>query len=255
MNRAQKEAYKRDYALAKAEGKPFFPYAVYKDLIVATAAIGVVIALAIAPETRMDGEKLGDPINPATTTFVPRPEWYFFFLFELLKIFKGENFYTPVIMATFIIPNILMVLLLATPFIDRGPERRIWKRPFALFSAVAVILFLAFMTYKGANSPEGIAAGGTLVECNGDATCEAAQTLYIANGCSSCHRLGGQGGSLGPDLSNEAARGRGIQWQIDHLKNPDSRSPGSAMPPFAGLSDEELNTLATFLEGLGTKYN
>ena len=68
---------------------------------------------------------------------MPRPEWYFFFLFELLKIFKGQNALTPVIMATFIIPNILMVLLILTPFIDRGPERRIQRRPIALLTAAS----------------------------------------------------------------------------------------------------------------------
>ena len=77
---------------------------------------------------------MGEPVNPASTDYVPRPEWYFFFLFELLRIFKGQNALTPVIMATFIIPNILMALLILTPFIDRGPERRIQRRPIALFS-------------------------------------------------------------------------------------------------------------------------
>ena len=119
VNRGQQEYYKRDYAQAKAEGKPFFPYAVYKDLLIATLAIGIVIMLAIWHKV-----EVGEPVNPASTDFVPRPEWYFFFLFELLKIFKGQNALMPVIMATFIIPNILMALLILTPFIDRGPERR-----------------------------------------------------------------------------------------------------------------------------------
>ncbi len=155
VNRGQQEYYKRDYAQAKKEGKPFFPYAVYKDLLIATLAIGIVIALAIVHRV-----EVGEPVNPASTDFVPRPEWYFFFLFELLKIFKGQNALMPVIMATFIIPNILMLLLIITPFIDRGPERRIQKRPIALFSGIAVIVFLAYMTNMGANSNEGVGAEG-----------------------------------------------------------------------------------------------
>ena len=144
MNRGQQEYYKRDYAQAKAEGKPFFPYAVYKDLLIATLAMAVVIILACWHRV-----EVGEPVNPASTDFVPRPEWYFFFLFELLKIFKGQNTLTPVIMATFIIPNILIALLILTPFIDRGPERRIQRRPIALFSGIAVIIFLSYMTYEG----------------------------------------------------------------------------------------------------------
>src|SRR5262249_61792838 len=89
------------------------------------------------------------------TTYVPRPEWYFLFLFDLLRIFKNQDALRPVIMATFVIPNILMGLLLLWPFLDRGPERRIWKRPFSIVTAIAVIWFLAFLTYKGATAPEG----------------------------------------------------------------------------------------------------
>ena len=103
--------------------------------------------------------EVGEPVNPASTDFVPRPEWYFFFLFELLRIFKGQNDLTPVIMATFIIPNILMALLILTPFIDRGPERRIQRRPIAVITAVAVIVFLGYMTNKGAEAPEGARHG------------------------------------------------------------------------------------------------
>ena len=110
MNHGQKEYYKRDYAVAKAAGKPFFPYAVYKDLLIASLAIGLVIALAIWQRVGV-----GEPVNPATTDYVPRPEWYFLFLFDLLRIFKGQNALMPVIMATFIIPNILMALLILTP--------------------------------------------------------------------------------------------------------------------------------------------
>ncbi len=155
MNRAQQEYYKRDYAQAKKEGKPFFPYAIYKDLLIATLAIALVIAMAIWHRV-----EIGEPVNPASTDFVPRPEWYFFFLFELLKIFKGQNALMPVIMATFIVPNILMVLLIATPFIDRGPERRIQRRPFALATGIGMIIFLAYMTHLGASSNEGVGSEG-----------------------------------------------------------------------------------------------
>ena len=148
MNRAQQEYYKRDYAQAKVEGKPFFPYAVYKDLLIATLAIALVITLAIWHRV-----EVGEPVNPTSTDFVPRPEWYFFFLFELLKIFKGQNAFMPLIMATFIVPNILMVLLIATPFIDRSPERRIQKRPFALFTGIAVIAFLGVHDDQGLRGP------------------------------------------------------------------------------------------------------
>ena len=79
--------------------------------------------------------------------------------------------------------------------------------------------------------------------------------LVLENGCLSCHAIGAAGAAgPGPDLTNEASKNRGKQWQIDHLKDPASQTPGSSMPAFAGFSDEEYDQIATFLEGLGTKY-
>ena len=245
MNRGQQEYYKRDYAQAKKEGKPFFPYAVYKDLIIATLAIGIVIALAIVHRV-----EVGEPVNPASTDFVPRPEWYFFFLFELLKIFKGQNALMPVIMATFIVPNLLMLLLIITPFIDRGPERRIQKRPIALFSGIAVIVFLAYMTNTGANSNEGVGAGGLPITVN-DPTAKAGEALFLANGCTSCHNIAGVGApGPGPNLTNEGTKGHPPEFYAGFLKNP----PGNVMPNFTTFTPEQYTQLGTFLSGLGTKY-
>jgi menaquinol-cytochrome c reductase cytochrome b/c subunit len=245
VNRGQQEYYKRDYAQAKKEGKPFFPYAVYKDLVVATLAIGIVIALAIVHRV-----EVGEPVNPASTDFVPRPEWYFFFLFELLKIFKGQNALMPVIMATFIVPNILMILLIATPFIDRGPERRIQKRPIALFSGIAVIVFLAYMTNLGASSNEGVGAEGLPITVN-DETAKAGEALFLANGCTACHQIAGVGApGPGPNLTDEGTKGHPPEWYEGFLKDP----PGGVMPSFTTFTAEQYNQLGTFLSGLGTEY-
>ena len=245
MNRGQQEYYRRDYAQAKKEGKPFFPYAVYKDLLIATLAIGLVIGMAIWHRV-----ELGEPVNPASTDFVPRPEWYFFFLFELLKIFKGQNALMPVIMATFIVPNILMVLLIATPFIDRGPERRLQKRPIAVFTGIAMIIFLAYMTNKGANSNEGVGAEG-LGLTGLDETATAGQALFLANGCTACHNINGVGApGPGPNLTNEGSQGNPPEFYAGFLKDP----PGNIMPNFTTFTPEQYTQLGTFLSGLGTKY-
>ncbi len=127
MNQAQKEAYLREYSILKNEGKPFFPYAVAKDSVMACIVMAVIIFLSL-----MFGAELGPKANPTTTTFVPRPDWYFFFLFELLRVMRNVPKWTP--MATVGIPTICMILLLLLPFYDRSPERRITHRPVALVS-------------------------------------------------------------------------------------------------------------------------
>ena len=55
------------------------------------------------------GAELGPKADPTTTTYVPRPEWYFFFLFELLRVVKPPEL---VFLATIGIPTICLVLLL-----------------------------------------------------------------------------------------------------------------------------------------------
>jgi menaquinol-cytochrome c reductase cytochrome b/c subunit len=250
VNRAQKEAYKRDYAVAKAGGKPFFPYAVFKDIFVASCFIGLVLVLALAFPFDQ-----GPPVDPTTTTYIPRPEWYFYFLFELLRIFKNQNVLMPVIMATFIVPNILMLLLFATPFIDRGPERRLQRRPIALASAIIVTIGLCWLTYLGATAPEGIGGGETIPLTNLDPTAEAGLGIFIANNCTACHVLKGTGApGPGPNLTNEGAKGHDKDWHIRHLKDPKSTTPGSTMPPFPNFTPEQYDQLATLLTGLGTKY-
>ena len=125
MNQAQKEAYLREYSIMKSEGKPFFPYAVAKDGAMAVIVMAVIIFLSL-----MFGAELGPKADPTTTTYVPRPDWYFFFLFEVLRVMRNVPKFTP--MATIGVPTICMILLFLLPFYDRSPERRIERRPIAL---------------------------------------------------------------------------------------------------------------------------
>src|ERR671933_413646 len=120
MNQAEKEQYLREYAVLKAKGKPFFPYAVAKDSVMAAIVVVTIAVLSIVL-----GAELGPKADPTTTTYVPRPEWYLFFLFELLRVIKPAVL-VPV--ATIGIPTICMILLIAMPFIDRWPDRRPERR-------------------------------------------------------------------------------------------------------------------------------
>src|SRR5947209_12422228 len=98
MNKAQKEEYLREYGILKAKGKPFFPYAVAKDGAMACVVLAVIITLSLVL-----GAGQGPKPNPTTTSYVPRPDWYFFFLFELLRVIKPDALTQ---MATIGIPSI-----------------------------------------------------------------------------------------------------------------------------------------------------
>jgi mono/diheme cytochrome c family protein len=206
-------------------------------------------------ETSILGPLNGEKADPGTTSFVPRPDWYFYFLFYLLRIFKWPE---TVILATVGIPTLALVLLLALPFVDLRRERRLSRRPVAIVAAALTVLTMGVLTYKGATAQEAIAAEVKAAipswekkqGFSGNKQAHAGAELFAESGCTNCHTYLGTGGSnLGaPDLSAEGAKGKGIQFQIDHLKCPSCVNPGSPMPPFAALGDDNLRKLAAFLE-------
>src|SRR3954447_23056148 len=102
MNTADKEQYLREYEVLKKKGKPFFPYAVAKESAMALVVVLVIIVLSLVL-----GAEQGPRVDPTSTTYPPRPEWYFFFLFELLRVLKGLYL---VLFATIFIPTACMVL-------------------------------------------------------------------------------------------------------------------------------------------------
>ena len=144
MNQREKELYLREYAILKAQGKPFFPYAVAKDAVMACVVLAVIITMSLVL-----GAELGPKANPTTTTYVPRPEWYFFFLFEVLRVIKPPSL---VPLATIGVPTLGLILLFLLPFFDRSPERRPERRPIAVATFIVVAAAMAFLTCQGANA-------------------------------------------------------------------------------------------------------
>ena len=195
MNQAEKEAYLREYALLKAKGKPFFPYAVAKDAIMMLIVVIVIIVMSIVL-----GAELGPKADPTTTTYVPRPEWYFFFLFEVLRVIKPPEL---VPLATIGMPTICMILLFLLPFIDRGPERRPERRPIATIAGILTIAAMAYLTYLGA------AAGSpNSIDMAVAPEYEHGKLVVAQSGCLACHKIGENGGDLGPapDRDRRGAR-------------------------------------------------
>src|SRR5688500_918688 len=111
--------------------------------------MAVITVLSIIMMSLVLGAELGPKADPTTTTYVPRPEWYFFFLFELLRIIKPAYL---VPLATIGIPTIAMILLFLLPFYDRNPERRPERRPIATIAGIFTICAMGYLTYLGANA-------------------------------------------------------------------------------------------------------
>jgi menaquinol-cytochrome c reductase cytochrome b/c subunit len=255
--RAQFQRYKQD---VKTRGKPFYPYAMFHDTVMSLVVVCVIAGLAVIWKYGIFGSHVLGPVNglpadPGTTSFVPRPDWYFYFLFYLLRIFKWPE---SVILATIGIPTIALILLLVIPFVDLRRERRLSRRPVAVVAAALTVISMGVLTYKGATAQEAIASEVKAAIPSwarqegfaGNKEALAGANLFAESACVSCHTYLGTGSSnLGaPDLTDEGAKGRGIRFQIDHLKCPSCVNPGSPMPAFAALGEDNLRKLATFLE-------
>jgi quinol---cytochrome c reductase cytochrome c subunit, bacillus type len=240
VNAREKELYLRDYSVMKSQGKPFFPYAVAKDSIMALIVMIVIITLSIAL-----GAELGPKADPSTTTYVPRPEWYFFFLFELLRVIKPPEL---VPLATIGVPTICMILLFTLPFFDRSTERRPERRPIATAAGILTIAAIAFLTYQGANAgpPTQIDMkapsdlhGASLAQFN------AGKLVAAQSGCLACHKLGENGNDgPGPPLTNIG--GRVPEQAIARTLI----NPTSPMPSFKDLPPAKFNALVAFLSQL-----
>src|ERR671931_1395757 len=244
------QRYKED---VKRDGKPFYPYAMFHDTVMSLVVVGVIVGLAfIWHYTSILGPPWTDKADPGTTSFVPRPDWYFYFLFYLLRIFKWPD---SVVLGTVGIPTILLILLLVIPFVDLRRERRLLRRPVAVVAAVLVVLSMGVLTYKGAVAKEDLAsevvqavptwAARQGFQNNQDAI--AGAKIFASSGCTACHTYLGTGSSNqgAPDLSNEATRGKSKQQLHDYIQDP-SKFGNTIMPKF-GFSDQQLNQLASFL--------
>lgn len=240
MNQRDKEEYLREYSILKSKGKPFFPYAVAKDGAMACVVMIVIILMSL-----ILGAELGPKADPTTTTYVPRPEWYFFFLFEVLRVIKPPIL-TPV--ATIGVPTICIILLMLLPFYDRNPERRPERRPIATTAGILSILAMGYLTYLGANagSPNEIdmkapssLQGTALVSFN------QGKEVMAQSGCLACHKVGENGNDgPGPQLTHVANKlpPAAIAQTL--------RNPTAPMPTFEGLaknSPEKFAALVSFL--------
>ena len=126
-------------------GKPFYPDQVFED-VVGMLILFVVLA-AVALFVPVPLEDVADPTN---ANYDPRPEWYFLFLFQLLKYFQGPL----EIVGTFVIPTVGMVLLLFLPFLDKSERAVLWKRPVALTVTTVSVVGIVGLTILGASSPK-----------------------------------------------------------------------------------------------------
>jgi cytochrome c553 len=258
--------YKED---VRERGKPFYPYAMLHDTIMSLVVVMVIVGLAIIWKWTVPGNHastasgwLGSlydaPANPGTYSFDPRPDWYFYFLFYLLRVFKWP---ASVVIGTVGIPTLLLLLLISMPFIDVRSERRPLRRPVALIASILVVLSMGILTYKGATATSPVASA-LLGDVNTWAAQEGFQhesqalagaKLFASDGCTNCHTYLGSGTTTdgAPDLTAIGANNLGAAFFAQYVADP-RKSGNEIMPQFGSqyggaLTTAQLNDLGAFL--------
>jgi len=238
----------RKHGVAPAPGdellprKQFYPGQVFKDTLGIFAAFAILFTMAAA--VRVPLEQLADPTN---TSYVPRPEWYFLFLFQTLKLFQGPL----EIVGSTVLPGLAVLALMLVPFIDRGRVVRVTKRTLA-FGCVALgaLGWTALTVAAIASTPKPDPAAEIDYSAPTDwmhlSPEELAGVAYFRQeDCAACHSVAGRGGKVGPNLAAGSIH-KDVAWMLAHFKHPAAVRPGTSMPPVQ-LSDAQLSSLAAFL--------
>jgi ubiquinol-cytochrome c reductase cytochrome b subunit len=224
-----------------APKKKFYPEQVFRDTVGVFVAFMILFLMAALVEA-----PLGKLADPTDASFIPRPEWYFLWLFQLLKFFEGPL----EVVGSHVLPGLAVLALLATPFIDRGVLRRVRQRTVAGGVLALAVLGLAGLTAAAIatspKTPEAASETGGPRDWQQLSPEELAGIGYFRKeNCASCHAAGEAGARIGPDLTGTAIR-KSAAWMIEHFKSPQRMMPGTSMPPIQ-LSDAQLNALAAFL--------
>ena len=208
--------------------RPFYPYQAVKDTLAMAAVFALLLTFALMFRVPLD------PIaDPSDATYVPRPEWYFLSLFQLLKYFPGP--FEPI--ATIVIPGLIVTALLLLPFIDRGPDRHLLKRRVvgAAFAIVgAAIVALTVLGFRDSPSHADPSHWGTLAIAGHEFVQDAR--------CTTCHRIGGAANPIA-----DTRLRKGPEWLLAHVADPETITPGSRKPPSGGMSPSQARAVLSYM--------
>ncbi|MCU1312589.1 MAG: Cytochrome b/b6 domain protein [Acidobacteriaceae bacterium] len=260
-----------DPVTPKMAPEGFYPRQVLMDM---GFALLIMVGLGILAYFHPVG--LGPIADPANTQFLPRPEWYYLSMFEWLKYWEGPK----VVFAVIVIPGILALLFFLVPFLDRGLERRPWRRPIPVLSVAIVLVGIVYLGMKSNSddrrdptaaaqlaaqeqqekaysaapfepyieSPGGTAPA-TVASVPTDPLVGHGRGIFEAHGCAGCHGAAGVG-SIAPALVGITSKLPGDQLTT-LLKHPNARMTAGRMPA-VDISQTDMSSLVAYMAALGT---
>lgn len=130
----------KPYSEYPGKTEPFFPNFLLKEWMAAVVFLIGFMVLVVSHPAPLESHAA----DPNDTSYIPLPDWYFLFLYQLLKKIPGDM----IVLGTVVIPGFFSLLFLLAPWLDRSPERRPWKRPIATTIMLFVIASIVYLTYE-----------------------------------------------------------------------------------------------------------
>lgn len=259
----------KDYSAYPGKSEAFVPNFLLKEWMV-----GVVVLVGMLVLVMSEAAPLGYPADPKNTAFIPMPDWYFLFMYQLLKYpYTSEGY---VVLGTVVLPGLLFGALLLAPFLDTGKERRFYRRPIASSLMILSLVTVGYLTYTSwahyqaelkekniipehikreeeMHANKGAAGGGGAKETKKSAAIVAADDpgaeLYKKATCLSCHGAGLKGM---PASGVPALLGVGDKFSKDELLGVIKNGKGNMGKQYQanidkGLTDADINKLAEWL--------
>ncbi|MGM8213964.1 c-type cytochrome [Bacillaceae bacterium W0354] len=243
LDKTERNTIPKDYSEYPGRTEAFWPNFLLKEWLVgAVFLIGFLCLVAAAPSPL---EQQADPNNSA---YIPLPDWYFLFLYELLKYSYASGDY--VVVGTVVIPGLAFGALLLAPFLDKGPERRLTRRPIATGLMLLGVTSVIWLTYESVAAVDWEQRALYSVEHQAPEveidTSDPGYEVYAAN-CMSCHGDSLQGNvGLGPTLI-------GIPYDADAIKEIAVNGIGKMPANMFKGTDEELTALAEFIVSVNSQ--
>ena len=233
----------------ESKTEPFWPGQVWEDGVVALGLLVILTAWVLTHPA-----PLGDVADPSKA-YEARPEWYFMFLFQILRYFHGPY----EVIGTFVLPSLFFGILFFWPLLDRTPSRDPRHRPFAMTALGMGMIGLVGLTVFAiaddtrmskpeiAMQPKAAAAPLQKIDAAG---------VYTSN-CLACHGVDGTGNAMRvalptiPDFTSAAwQKKRTDQDFFNQIRD----GKANAMPPFKDkLNPDQIRALAEYVRAFAGK--
>ncbi|MDR2825599.1 MAG: c-type cytochrome [Deltaproteobacteria bacterium] len=213
---------------------PFYPNFLLIEAVCALLVLAGLVLLAFFWQVPL--EEMADP---GDSTYVPRPEWYFLFYFQLLKYFEGAL----IVVGVFILPVLFLTLLVLLPFLDKGKATSIRKRPVTAAVTIASVFFIVALTFVSVMEDESHRETMILPPITEEQIAAGEDTF--GRFCTMCHAMDGKGGFMAPDLTQIGARANRAYIERVIL-NPQIVNPATIMS-LIPLSDAERHEVSAYL--------